>query len=165
MIFTFKITNQTDSQKKKLQTKHNFQIYDFHFSLSEIINSNTNTNTNSHGWGKLNPEKKKMENERPCHACGHGRGRGDERGRGLCDSVRSATARMKRSWESRELGTGDTDRAWTGGKRVGRSRTVGVRVRIEGGRRGFWLLSWWWRNGRLDLGLDDRCIYIGGVFL
>ena len=27
----------------KSQTKHKFQIYDFHFSLSEIINTNTNS--------------------------------------------------------------------------------------------------------------------------
>ena len=39
-------------------------------------------------------------------------GEEDERGRGLCDSARSTTARMKRSWESRELRTGDIDRAW-----------------------------------------------------
>ena len=43
----------------KLQTKHKSQIYDFHFSLSEIINTHTNTNTNSHDSGELNPEKKK----------------------------------------------------------------------------------------------------------
>ena len=39
-------------------------------------------------------------------------GEEDERGIGLCDSARSATARTKRSWESRELGIGDTDKAW-----------------------------------------------------
>ena len=90
--------------------KHKFQIYDFHFSLSEIIN--TNTNTNSHDWGELNPEKEKKRKKKK-----KWRMRWSEamsrlwpwarkmRGRGLCrlcDSARSATARTKRSWESRE---------------------------------------------------------------
>ena len=52
MIFHFKITNQTQ-----------IQIYDFHFSLSEIINTNSHRGER----GELNPEKrkkkKKKENE------------------------------------------------------------------------------------------------------
>ena len=47
-------------------------------------------------------------------------GEEDERGRGLCGSARLAAARTKWSWESRELGTGDTDRAWDGGEGLGR---------------------------------------------
>ena len=44
----------------------------------------------------------------------------DERGKGLCDSARSTTVRTKRSRESRELGTSDTDKAWDGGEGLGR---------------------------------------------
>ena len=47
-------------------------------------------------------------------------GEEDEKGRGLCNNARSVTARTKRSRESRELGTGDTDKAWDGGEGLGR---------------------------------------------
>ena len=47
-------------------------------------------------------------------------GEEDEKGRGLCNNARSVTARTKRSRESRELRTGDTDKAWDGSEGLGR---------------------------------------------
>ena len=49
-------------------------------------------------------------------------GEEDERGRGLCDSARSATVRTKWSRESRELGIGDT-------AELGTAARVGLAVR------------------------------------
>ena len=68
--------------------------------------TNINTNTNSRDWDELNSGKKKREkkwrtrwSKRGCETLGEE----DERGRRLCDSVRSVTTRTKWSWESREL--------------------------------------------------------------
>ena len=96
MIFPFKITNQT-------------QISDLWFSFFPFKNHKHKHKLTSWRTRQTEPRKKKIENE-----VEWGRvtlmamSKEDERGRGLCDSARSVTARMKRSWESRKLGTSDT---------------------------------------------------------
>ena len=93
-IFPFKITNQT-------------QILDLWFSFFPFRNHKHKYKHKLTWLRQTEPRKKrkrkKMENE-----VEWGRvtlvamGEEDERGKGLCDSVRSATARTKWSWESRE---------------------------------------------------------------
>ena len=150
MIFHFKITNQT-------------QISDLWFSFFPFKNHKHKHKHKLTPWRtrRTKPRKKEKEKKKE-NEVEWGRvalmamGEEDERGRGLCDSARSAMARTKQSWESRELGTGDTAELGTAA-RVGPAvrelaegeielRERESRSEGEDWGREAWVLSWCWRN-------------------
>ena len=110
LIYDFSAQNHKHKHKDKHRNhKQKFQIYDFpcqnHKPTTNFRSmifpfkiTNINTNTNSHDSDELNSEKKKEEkkwrmrwSKRGCETLGEE----DQRGRGLCDSVRSVTTRTK----------------------------------------------------------------------